>query len=324
VRKIRPDVGVDLSRIILTPRTSEKAYAYWEVPDTAKTAAKADGGTRHQLRIYDATDINLDQQPAHSVLVYDVEETDQDRFVPIPQAERDYVAEAGYETDSGEWLSLARSEPVRVPADWWPDLAGAGLGAAAVGAAALGVTGVSAASPATDTVIEDRPATVTRDVGDLSITDDDIPNVLPVAAAAATIVTVGPTTSGACAIQTLTLHSRHHAVLLDAQQIQHLQEHVAVAYTLEPGSYIIRIKDGAFSYGDPTHSGEPFVLLWIYGGKVTNLKTEVSVNATWSTLNGYADTLSLDVDEPAQLRAFFIDTFPENNLGEVVLSVVRL
>ncbi|NJM85565.1 MAG: hypothetical protein HC839_05540, partial [Leptolyngbyaceae cyanobacterium RM2_2_21] len=50
-----------------------------------------------------------------------------------------------------------------------------------------------------------------------------------------------------------------------------------------PGSYIVRIKNGGFNYGDATQPSEPFVLLWIYGGKVTNLKTRVPVHATWST-----------------------------------------
>ncbi|NJL48438.1 MAG: DUF4912 domain-containing protein [Leptolyngbyaceae cyanobacterium SM2_5_2] len=377
-REAGPKGEVASSRIILTPRTSEKAYAYWEVPDTARAAAKAEGGVHHQLRVYDATDINLNQQPAHSVLVYDVNEADQDRVVPIPQAERDYVAEIGYETNGGEWLDLARSDSVRVPANWWPDLTGLGSGAAGIGATALGVAAGAALTdssaptptktpealsasipadtptPALDELshgslstdistpapgdLGDAALTINvavpavDDLGDAALISGVVPGAMPgavtlgeVAAGAGVAAAMAtPSGQGQCAIQTLTLHSRHHAVLLDAGQMQHLQEHVAVGYSLDPGSYIVRIKEGAFSYGDPSQPGEPLVMLWIYGGKVTNLKTEVSVDATWSTLNGYADTLSLEVDEPAQMRAFFIDTFPENNLGEVVLSVVRL
>ncbi|MBD1915438.1 MULTISPECIES: substrate-binding domain-containing protein [Cyanophyceae] len=125
-------------------------------------------------------------------------------------------------------------------------------------------------------------------------------------------------------IQTITVHSRHNAVLLRGDQMQYLQDQVAATYSLDPGSYILRIKAGTFNYGNDTQPGEPWVLLWIYGGRVSNLKTGVWVNGTWSTLNGYADTLSLEVDEPAQLCAFFIDTFPENNTNAIRLSVIRL
>ncbi|MFQ4138882.1 substrate-binding domain-containing protein [Nodosilinea sp. PGN35] len=126
------------------------------------------------------------------------------------------------------------------------------------------------------------------------------------------------------AIQTVTVHSRHNAVLLSGDQMQYLQDQVAATYSLDPGSYILRIRAGGFNYGDNTQPGEPWVLLWIYGGQVSNLKTGVWVNSTWSTLNGYGDTLSLEVDEPAQLCAFFMDTFPENNTNALTLSVIRL
>lgn len=151
--------------------------------------------------------------------------------------------------------------------------------------------------------------------------------VAPVSGTAVVPVPVenlAPAISRACAIETVTVHSRHNAVLLDGGQMQYLQDQVAATYSLDPGSYILRLRAGTFSYGNATNSGEPWVLLWIYGGQVSNLKTGVWVNGTWSTLNGYADTLSLEVDEPAQLCAFFIDTFPEHNTNAVTLSVIRL
>ncbi|MBD2234134.1 substrate-binding domain-containing protein [Phormidium tenue] len=156
---------------------------------------------------------------------------------------------------------------------------------------------------------------------------DDValaPVLNPATAQPAPIRDVAAVVSKTCAIQTITVHSRHNAVLLRGDQMQYLQEQVAATCNLDPGSYILRIKAGTFNYGDDTQSGEPWVLLWIYGGRVSNLKTGVWVNGTWSTLNGHADTLSLEVDEPAQLCAFFIDTFPENNSSAITLSVIRL
>jgi ABC-type phosphate transport system substrate-binding protein len=276
------------SAMTLAARSGQKAYAnWWDVPATAKAAARSQGGSQHQLRIYDVTGdggaaIDIDRQLARSVLTYAIDEADSDREVPIPQGDRDYLAEVGYATEDGRWLALARSAPVRI----------AEIGAAAVPAA--GVVGAALAGAAMATT------------------------------PAATAPAPAGGRAGTCAIAEAIVHSRHNAVLLDGGQMHHLQEQVAATYVLDPGSYILRIKDGVFNYADPSHPGEPWVLLWIYGGKVQNLKTGVWVDGTWSTLNGYADTLSLEVDEPAKLCAFFIDTFPENNTDAVTLSVVRL
>ncbi|MBD2109589.1 substrate-binding domain-containing protein [Nodosilinea sp. FACHB-13] len=181
---------------------------------------------------------------------------------------------------------------------------------------------------ASHAVLEVKPAPV-RDMAGDAVPDAEPATVRNVAGDA--VLKAGPATvrnvavvSRSCAIQTINVHSRHNAVLLRGAQMQYLQDRVAATCSLEPGSYILRIKAGTFNYGDDIQSGEPWVLLWIYGGRVSNLKTGVWVNGTWSTLNGYADTLSLEVDEPAQLCAFFIDTFPENNTSAITLSVIRL
>jgi hypothetical protein len=65
-------------------------------------------------------------------------------------------------------------------------------------------------------------------------------------------------------------------------------------------------------------------MLWIYGGKVVNQKTNVPAASTWSTLNGLDDTLTLEVLEPATLCAFFFDTYSADNQGAVELSIVRI
>ncbi|GAB4461119.1 MAG: hypothetical protein OHK0037_09530 [Elainellaceae cyanobacterium] len=115
VPAVVPPRQVPASRIVLTPRNSEDAYAYWEAPEAHKADLKRQGGRDLKLRIYDVTDIDLDRQPAHSVQEYDVAETDQDRHVPIMAGDRDYLAEIGYTTSDGRWLKLARSNSVRVP-----------------------------------------------------------------------------------------------------------------------------------------------------------------------------------------------------------------
>lgn len=319
------------SRIILTPRNGRRAYAYWEVPPSAQAQARDRGGRDLMLRLYDVSDLqrdpsrnrDADRHPPTHIEQYPVSTDQQDLHLPIPLGDRDYQVELGYVTGENHWLLLAQSDPVRMPA--CPPESGASRGApeaAVAEGAALGTAAVGAGFLSRDTTIDATPTVVEEPEPDGAgvvppmdgfVAEPGVPRhhgTRPV--------------SRSCAIETVTVHSRHNAVLLDGGQMQYLQDQVAATYSLDPGSYILRLRAGTFTYGNATDSGEPWVLLWIYGGQVSNLKTGVWANGTWSTLNGYADTLSLEVDEPAQLCAFFIDTFPENNTSAVTLSVIRL
>jgi phosphate transport system substrate-binding protein len=106
----------ETSRLILTPRSCKEAYAYWEVPEEHKTALRRQGGEKLMLRVYDATNLDLDDQTPHSMEEYECTEDDPDLIVPIPVDDRDYVAELGYKAIDGSWYSLARSLHVRIPA----------------------------------------------------------------------------------------------------------------------------------------------------------------------------------------------------------------
>ncbi|WP_088891473.1 DUF4912 domain-containing protein [Leptolyngbya ohadii] len=103
-------------RIILVPRNSKDAYAYWEVSESYKKVLREQGGTRLMLRVHDATNIDIDDQPPHSTQTYPCKETDQDKHVAIPVSDRDYIAEIGYFTEDDRWLRLIRSFHVHVPA----------------------------------------------------------------------------------------------------------------------------------------------------------------------------------------------------------------
>lgn len=127
-----------------------------------------------------------------------------------------------------------------------------------------------------------------------------------------------------CVVTDLKIHSKNNCFILSPDQMQRLQNEVSVSTVLEPGINLVKIKSGAFSYRDVDGAGEPLVLLWIYGGSVINQKTNVPVSATWVSLNGYDDVLTLDVKESATLCAFFFDTHLNDNEGEVSLSVVRV
>jgi hypothetical protein len=127
-----------------------------------------------------------------------------------------------------------------------------------------------------------------------------------------------------CVVTNLKIDSRRNCLTLDPETIRKLQSEIGVSATLEPGTHVIRIESGAFSYGLGSRNTEPYVLLWLYGGKFINKKTNASVEATWSSLNGYDDTLTLEVTETATLCAFFFDSYPDDNSGELTLTIVRI
>jgi phosphate transport system substrate-binding protein len=150
------------SRMILTPRDHENAYAYWEVPDAHKQELRQQGGKKMGVRLYDVTDIDDPKaQPAHSMQQFDVSEADLDRHLPIPRDNRDYMAEVGYNTSEGRWLPLTQSDSVRVPARPLLDNVTKGVGAAVVGGTALaggaalaGATAMSGLGTAAKSVVQ--------------------------------------------------------------------------------------------------------------------------------------------------------------------------
>lgn len=128
-----------------------------------------------------------------------------------------------------------------------------------------------------------------------------------------------------CTITDLKVDSKQNCYVLDSHAMQRIQNETAVSSTLEPGTYVVKIREGSFNYRNGIERwGEPLVMLWIYGGKFINKKTNIEVEATWSTLNGDDDTLTLEVLETAHLCAFFFDTYLEDNEGEVIISVVKI
>jgi ABC-type phosphate transport system substrate-binding protein len=119
-----PD-GYGESRIVLMPRDPQWAYAYWDVPHEHKAMLREQGGRTLALRLYDVTDVDLNSQAPHSLQQYDCDEMARSWYVPIPVSDRNYIAELGYVTPDGRWLSLTRSAPVRIPpvypSDWIDD-----------------------------------------------------------------------------------------------------------------------------------------------------------------------------------------------------------
>ncbi|MGD1702208.1 DUF4912 domain-containing protein, partial [Dapis sp. BLCC M229] len=289
-----PKEALKSSWITIVPRSNQNAYAYWGVAQTAKDAAKQQGGRQYQVRILDVTDIDLESQKPHNIQQYNCEESSQKKEITInigTVGYVDYVAEIGYVTDNFQWLKIASSSPMRMPVFTEVD--------------SVETTGTILSSIATSAI---GAGAVSQLSGSKQETTKQTSNITP----------------GNCEIKHLTVHSRNNCYLLNDEQMSQLQE-TAVSKTLEPGIYIVRIKSGTFGYGSNVcPSGEPFVLLWIYGGKVKNKKTKIPVEQTWSTLNGYNETLTLEVLETVTLCALFFDTYPDDNEGELTVSVARL
>ncbi|NEZ62113.1 DUF4912 domain-containing protein [Leptolyngbyaceae cyanobacterium CCMR0082] len=292
------------SRIVMAPHSSQKAYAYWEVPETAKSALKAAGGQAYQLRIHDVTAIDIERQSPNSTLTYGLSESDCDRTVHLPNDHSEYVAEVGYQTASEDWLTLARSIPVTpsqvlTQSDNTADLA--------------------------DTVPEQTspiPVAAAVATGSLSAATVKARQADPTDGNNLDTPQVPPLNQGST--QTVQVHSRNNAIMFDEGQLHHIEHNVASTYQLTSGMYTLQLRDGVFNYdADDNHPGEAFVLLWVHGGTVINQKTGVPVSSTWTTLNGYDDTLILDVRERVKICAFFLDTYPDDNSGEVTLSIVK-
>jgi hypothetical protein len=117
--------GYGDSRIVLMPRDPQWAYTYWDIPNEHKESLRSQGGQQLALRIYDATDIDLDYQSPHSIQEYPSDELAREWYLPIPVSDRDYVVDIGYRCADGRWLVLARSAQVHVPpvypSDWVDD-----------------------------------------------------------------------------------------------------------------------------------------------------------------------------------------------------------
>ncbi|MEB3283164.1 MAG: hypothetical protein VKK42_30010 [Lyngbya sp.] len=123
----------------------------------------------------------------------------------------------------------------------------------------------------------------------------------------------------------LVVNSKDNCYLLK-DHIEAIQN-TAVKQELTSGIWVVRIRKGSFDYikDDPQgQKGEALVMLWMYGGKFKNLKTNKIVPAGWSTLNGFDDTVTLAVSEPITLCAFFFDIYLEDNDGDVTVSVVKV
>lgn len=109
------------SPMTLTPRDHHLAYAQWELSDEQKAELESQGGENLVLRLYDVTGQDPETHTPSKFEEFDVADWLTDRNLPIPEFERDYVAEVGYLTRDGGWLPAARSNSIRVSPPTYSD-----------------------------------------------------------------------------------------------------------------------------------------------------------------------------------------------------------
>jgi phosphate transport system substrate-binding protein len=102
------------SQIVFTPRTPKWAYISWEVSQNRQKILQDAGISQLALRLYDVTNIDLSYQTPQLIQQYECEEIIRDRYIAIPQSDRDYMVEIGYFTDGERWINIARSANVHV------------------------------------------------------------------------------------------------------------------------------------------------------------------------------------------------------------------
>ncbi|MEM9117204.1 MAG: hypothetical protein AAGD09_04900 [Cyanobacteria bacterium P01_F01_bin.56] len=123
--------------------------------------------------------------------------------------------------------------------------------------------------------------------------------------------------------RTLTVDSQRNCYPLSGQYLQELQQTDKNLVELLPGNYRLKIRESNASYwsSEEKFQLEPWALLWIQGGKVIPKLTGVEVKETWCSLNGLKDELILEVKETIKVSGFFLDTFKDDNEGQIILEV---
>ncbi|MBE9040309.1 hypothetical protein IQ235_05820 [Oscillatoriales cyanobacterium LEGE 11467] len=122
----------------------------------------------------------------------------------------------------------------------------------------------------------------------------------------------------------LTIDPKENCYVIDPNQMEYLQNNVAASVTLDRGTHVIRITSGRYSFSSSQTTGEPWVVLWMYGvdgSTFTNKNTGATIGATWTTLNGYDDTLTLEVSDRVVVCALFFDYQHNSDASSIELAI---
>jgi phosphate transport system substrate-binding protein len=100
------------SRITIEPQADQSALVRWQIDAEEQQQLLAKGGKQLALRVCDVTAIDLTQSPPNHCLFHRCNPEDRSAKISLSDRNRDYVAELGYVSQDGCWLSLAHSEPM--------------------------------------------------------------------------------------------------------------------------------------------------------------------------------------------------------------------
>jgi hypothetical protein len=109
--------GYGDNRVVLLPRDPKWLYAYWDITNEHKEAARRTGGRALALRLYDVTDVVFDGTNAHGMWEQEAHELARNWYLHVPIPNRHYCLEVGYRGGHGDWHLLARSNTVAAPAE---------------------------------------------------------------------------------------------------------------------------------------------------------------------------------------------------------------
>lgn len=112
----RPAQTVAPEQVILTPHDCKTVHAHWELPQSTVDNLKT-GSRTLKARLYDVTKLPGNGHGLNSLQEFNVPLAPPgDLHLPIAIDNRDYLVEIGYVDSNYQWHTLAKSEPVRVPA----------------------------------------------------------------------------------------------------------------------------------------------------------------------------------------------------------------
>jgi len=122
---------------------------------------------------------------------------------------------------------------------------------------------------------------------------------------------------------TLTVDSKRNSYVLDENHLASLKQSGTNSLELNPGNYRLKIREGNATYWSDNNKFnlEPWALIWVKGGKFITKLTGIEVEETWTSLNGIQDEVVLEVKEKTTLTGLFVDTYKEDNEGQIILAI---
>ena len=101
--------------VVFLPRDPQWAYVFWELSDSDRRQAMADGANQLVLRIADVTGLGDGGTHPHTMQEVVVNSHATEWYLPVPLSDRAYRVELGYRDAGGGWRSLAYSAVAHVP-----------------------------------------------------------------------------------------------------------------------------------------------------------------------------------------------------------------